>query len=346
MMIRPSLLAAGLVAALLLPSCQPKDTQNSPEELARQSADKITQEHFASQWQAQKTLPLDKNEEIERLAQWADPQQAEAVQKILSQHQEKTGKPAQADSLAPNSLKPAENAALLIAIRDYKEGSKKIQQIIEQHKGQILDEDERHSAQRLENTFVVQVHPQELKGLMNSLRDLALVIRQKKIWQQDLSMQVIDLETRIENKKAAQERLREMLKSAKNAQEVLPIQKEMDVVVTELETLSRAAQALSKKQQYATLTLGFYQELPQINPAAQANFGEQVQTGFVEGWANFKAFLIACAFYWAYILSGSLLLLILWFSYLSSRRKDQQLREQALQTQQQWLILQQQKHKN
>jgi hypothetical protein len=98
------------------------------------------------------------------------------------------------------------------------------------------------------------VPPTDFSTFVQELRDMAMPLRQKKLWRDDQTAQYIDLEARLASKKASQENLAVLLQNAKTAGDIATIQKELDEVTTELESLVRSAQALPEKVTYSTLS--------------------------------------------------------------------------------------------
>ena len=307
---------------------------------ARQQADQAQLERFE-----QGHKPPVSNEplsEWEQLLPVLDETAAPQVRKILVQN--KADNPIAADSMLKllgdsQTPKVAENAAMLMGVRDYKAAGQKIQQALQKHGAQIIDQEERHSELKQEQNLSIEVSPAKLQALMGELQDLALVIRQKRVWLQDLSARFVDLQTRIESKQLAQNRLREMLKTGKQAQDILPIQRELDAVTADLESLLRTAHSLSRRRAQSLLSLSYYQDLSPQN-AQQADFGTRMMEGLGAGWLNFQESLVLLSNHWPYVVLGFVfLLLYLWRSaYVKARERKFQ--EQLLQAQQQLMLVQ------
>lgn len=236
------------------------------------------------------------------------------------------------DSSAPTEIW-VENAAMLIAIRDYKAARDKVLTLVAQNDGLVAAEAERFTEQKLQNTFTIQVPVANYPILLNAFRDMAMVLREKTTWREDLSVSWTDVQARLEAKRVAQQRLKTMLQAAKST-EILAVQRELDILYEEMQTLNRTAQLLRQKTRYSTITLAMYQDASQ--PAtAQANFGERISENAQNGWAHFKTTLIKLSTYWVYISIGSLFLLVMYFSARRARSRAAAEQKQLFAAQQQ-----------
>jgi hypothetical protein len=109
------------------------------------------------------------------------------------------------------------------------------------------------------NTAVIQV-----KIPYDRFDDFLLVtgnfgkITSKNMNVEDVTMEYYDLENRIKNKKILQSRFQNYLSNARNTEELLKIETELNRVTEEIESLEGNFKNLSHLVQYSTLTLNFY----------------------------------------------------------------------------------------
>jgi len=246
----------------------------------------------------------------------------------------------QVDSMLNNSPAIIENGAILIGVRDYNETYDRIRDLVEEYDAQIENEEERTTDFRLENTLVIRIDPLKFKSLMAALRELSVVVREKRLWKQDLESQFVDLKARLDSKFEAKKRLEQFMKSAKKAEDVLPVQRELDVVTEEIEAITKTAKSLTQKTIYSTVTATFYQEVIE-STTQDASFGDRFVEGAKTGWINFKEFLILSAHNWPYIAIGMIFFFVIVLALQSNRRRSRQFKIKAMQAQQQWLLQQQ-----
>lgn len=340
----PRLVRMGSYLALLsLAACQPSAPQTAQQLPLEQALD----QRFALHTAAHHDLPELESAELQNIQTALNGTTEQHVQKILAQlpasNQPKTNEaPKDSQSLAlvdttNNAI--VKNAALLLGVRNYEEAYKNIHEYAQHFQAQIVSEEEHSSDSLLENTFVLLTPPQNFDALINELREMAMIIRQKRIWQKDLTAQFVDLRTRVATKQEAQTRLKGLLDNTKQADQIIPIQRELDAVTAELEALVRTTQELSKKAVFTTVTVTIYQTLDR--KLAHADFSDRFSGGLTKGWVDFKDFLIRATTVWPWVILGFMLFVAVLFAMRSSRRQARQFQLQTLQNQQQWLIQQQ-----
>lgn len=353
------ILVVGLLCCFA--ACQQPKNEPSPEEIARLDDKEELENLFQTRVEQQKNSAIVEDSLIRPLDMPLDATVAGEVHKILAQHTpmeadqpmskngatrtpQVGGEAFNTDSIVAqlnNGMALVENGAMLINVRDYGGTYDQINKLVGNYASLVVSEEERTTDFRTENTMVINTPPENFRKLVGDLRELATVIRQKRIWKQDLTAEFVDLESRITSKVMAQNRLKSYMEEAETAKEVLPIQRDLDKVTEELEALVRTASALTQRTAYSTVTLTFFEELEEETPV-QAAFGDRFGENISTGWMNFKEFLIGAANYWPYIAIGLVFLLTGFLATLNSRRKARQFRLQALQAQQQWAIQQQQ----
>ncbi len=228
-----------------------------------------------------------------------------------------------------------ENAAMLMGVREYESSRNKIRNLAAQNEAIIAAEAEKFSEHKLQNTFTLQVPTKNYPAMLDALRDMAMVLREKTTWREDLSVSWSSVQARLEAKRVAQKRLQEMLRAqGSKASDILPIQQQLDALYEEMQALQRTTQLLQQKTLYSTITLSIYQDLQQPS-TQQANFSEQFTTNAQNGWAHFKSTILQGAKYWVYISIGAVFLLIMVLARRSARRRALREQQQVYAAQQQ-----------
>ncbi len=106
---------------------------------------------------------------------------------------------------------------------------------------------------------------------------------------EDVTMQYIDLDSRLKNQKAQEERLIEILDMAETVEEVLEIERELYRVRGEIEYMTAQFTQLQDRIAFATINLTLREEsIPTevISPGAFENFGTRIKETFI-GSINF-----------------------------------------------------------
>ncbi len=121
----------------------------------------------------------------------------------------------------------------------------------------------------------------------------------------DITMQYVDLESRLNNQKAQEARLVEILKMAETVEEVLEVERELSRVRGDIEAMTARLTTLKDQVSYATIHVSMREEtIPteQISPGAFDNLGERIMAALI-GSINF-------------ILNAASILLVVFFALL------------------------------
>ncbi len=154
---------------------------------------------------------------------------------------------------------------------------------------------------------------------------------------EDVTMQYIDLDSRLKNQKAQEERLIEILDMAETVEEVLEIERELYRVRGEIEYMTAQFTQLQDRIAFATINLTMREEAIQtevISPGAFENFGVRIKetlVGSINFVLNALSFIIIAiaALLPVMILLGIIALIIILILRRATRRKKKSAVENA-----------------
>lgn len=108
-----------------------------------------------------------------------------------------------------------------------------------------------------ENGFdaTVRIPNRYFEEAMNSAGDLGKV-KYRSVNSQDVSEDFYDLQTRLETKKTMQEKLESYLSSAKDMKDLLEVERQLNMVTTEVESMEGRMKRLSNQIDYSTIYMG------------------------------------------------------------------------------------------
>jgi len=110
-------------------------------------------------------------------------------------------------------------------------------------------------------------------------------LNEKKITSEDVTTEVIDTKSRLEAKKQVRLRYLDLLKQAKNMEEILNVQSEINGIQEQIESSAGRMEYLQHSSSFSTIHLTFYQVL---NGAAidsdKPNFSSRITNAFRFGW--------------------------------------------------------------
>jgi hypothetical protein len=158
-------------------------------------------------------------------------------------------------------------AVLKLEVKDFKVCSDLIHRSAKQYGGYIAGEDQSQSADKKESTISIKVPVEQFEALMNQLPSDSDKIIEKKITTEDVTGEVVDTKSRLQAKEQMRLKYLEFLKQAKNMEDVLKVQGEINNIQEEMESASGRINYLSHQSVYSTINLTFYQPLAGYNPS-------------------------------------------------------------------------------
>ncbi len=202
------------------------------------------------------------------------------------------------------------NAALNFEVKDYKSFYASFREKVKSVGGYVAQEEQTQSEYKIENTIAIKVPVDQFDNAVNLLSANAEKINEKKITSQDVTTEFVDTRSRIESKKQVRERYIDLLKQAKNMEEILNVQSEINGIQEEIESASGRIQYLGHSSAFSTINLTYYQVL---NSAAVDNekpsFGKEVASAFKTGWSWVTDLFVALVSIWP-------LFIVSFFAYL------------------------------
>ena len=172
--------------------------------------------------------------------------------------------------------------------------------------------------------MTLRVPPESLDPLLNFVEAQAAYMHSKEVTSKDVTEEFVDVESRLENKRRAEQRYREILAQARTVEEILKVEGHLRKVTEEIEAAEGRLRYLSSKTAMSTVKLTFYQ--PNYLPAEAPgqSYFSKLGASFTAGWKFLQKLILALVRVWPLIL---ILLTIIW---LIKRRVDAQDRQKAM----------------
>ena len=176
-----------------------------------------------------------------------------------------------------------------LAVRDTRETIQEIRDIVAQAEGLISYS---YVYEMRENQYgaylTLRIPSPRFDSIMSRLEELGKSTN-VQTGLDDVTMQYVDLESRLNNQKAQEARLIEILEMAETVEEVLEVEKELFRVRGEIESMTAQFNQLSDQISCSTIDVSLREEtIPTeiISPGAFDNFGEKIKQAFI-GSINF-----------------------------------------------------------
>ena len=143
--------------------------------------------------------------------------------------------------------------ALNVSVNDIPSSIDKAVEIVASKKGYV----ERKSANgERKASLLLRVPPKELAVVMNEISTLGEV-NYRYLSSKDVTEQYIDIQARIRNKIALRDKLKELLEKTKNIQDILAVEKELNRVQSDIDSMSGRFKALKGRVDLAELNVEF-----------------------------------------------------------------------------------------
>ncbi len=164
-------------------------------------------------------------------------------------------------------------------------------------------------------SMTVRMPAQNFEKLVDGLTDQASHIDNKSIRSTDVTTQYIDIKTRLETKKALEQRYLELLKKAGRMEDILSIEGKLAEVRSDIESTQGQFNYLSKQVAYSTLTVSFYTKAL----VEGDGFFHKLKNAFSTGFDVLAGLFFGMIAIWPIIL---ILLIVIWFlrRYWKKRR--------------------------
>lgn len=149
----------------------------------------------------------------------------------------------------------------------------------------------------------IRVASEKFDHLFDSLASQSGEIEERKVEIEDVTERYYDLQARIKNRKALEERYIELLKKAESIKDMLEIERNLNELRMEIEMQEGKFRYLSKQVRYSTIHLHFYELLPYTySSELRPGFGARLMESLSNGWQIFLSFLIGLTSLWPFLL--------------------------------------------
>jgi len=177
------------------------------------------------------------------------------------------------------------NASVNLEIKNYKPFNDLIHENIRKYGGYIAQEEQNQTDYKIENAIVIKVPVDQFDNLVAALTAGDQKILEKKITSEDVTTQIVDTKSRMEAKKQVRLRYLDLLKQARNMEEILNVQNEINGIQEDIEAASGRIEYLSHAAVYSTIHLTYFQILDaSAKDVSEPTFGTKIWQSFKNGW--------------------------------------------------------------
>ncbi len=195
----------------------------------------------------------------------------------------------------PEKIKKTAN--LNFTVDDYAKARADIEKIVKAGNGYISNDNEQKSTYSITNEMVIRVVNKDFEILINNLLKTATDVNSKNIYVEDVTAQFVDIQARLNSKKAIEARYISLLSKAQKVSDMLEIEEKLGEIREEIEAKEGELKYLSDQVDYSTINLYIHQDFEYI-PGEKAGFWGRMGNAFGNGWNGFLTFIVGLMYAW------------------------------------------------
>jgi hypothetical protein len=194
----------------------------------------------------------------------------------------------------------AYHVSLTVETKEFAAAKKKVETVVEQAGGYIA---QAHSAetpnQPQRADLTLRVPAEHLHAVLDELRGLGRVVNEQ-ISSEEVTGQVVDLETRLRNARATEQRLIQVLNERTGkVRDILEVEREIGRTRQEIERMDAQRQNLLQRAQMATIEVALVEEFKAQLQPAPVGTATRLRNAFVEGYQGLVGTLLGFVFFFA-----------------------------------------------
>jgi len=203
------------------------------------------------------------------------------------------------------------NATMNIEVKDYNGYYTSFREKVKSLGGYVAQEEQSRSDYKIENTIVVKVPVDQFDNAVVLLSANAEKVHERKVTSQDVTTEFIDTKSRIEAKKLVRQRYSDLMNQAKNMQEILSVQSEINSIQEEIEAATGRINYLGHSAVFSTITLTCYQVLnSSAKQETEPSLGAKIGQAFKTGWSWIADLLVGLISIWPLFIAAFLLIIV------------------------------------
>jgi hypothetical protein len=176
------------------------------------------------------------------------------------------------------------NAQLNLEVEDYNSYNQLVHTNVKNWGGYIAHEEEQSTEYQKVNTLSLKVPVDQFDNVVQSLSSGKEKVIVKKISSEDVTGEVVDTRSRMETKRQTRQRYLDLLKQAKNMEEILLVQNRIDDIQLQIESATGRLDYLTHASALSTIQLTFFQVIkPGAPETKDPSFGYKVLDSLKNG---------------------------------------------------------------
>ncbi|MDZ7267002.1 MAG: DUF4349 domain-containing protein [candidate division KSB1 bacterium] len=180
-----------------------------------------------------------------------------------------------------------QTASLSCEVGNFEETARRLRALVEESGGYLVSSETRSDEDgRQSGTLVLRVPADKFETTLAALKRLVKKVENENISGNDVTEEFYDLSARLNNKRRAEQRFLEILKTAVKTTEILEVEQALANVREEIERLEGRQRYLSDQVALSTITVFWHEPRPLITTGRDSFWGK-LKRGFENGLAGF-----------------------------------------------------------
>jgi hypothetical protein len=197
-------------------------------------------------------------------------------------------------------------ANLQLQLEDYKKFNASIHESLKQFGAYIAEEKQEQTDYKIENTLSIKVPVVQFDDLVNSFTGNGIKIIEKNISSEDVTGETVDTKARMQAKMAVRDKYLQLLKQAKNMNEILQVQDEINGIQEDIEAAGGRINYLQHASAYSNITLTYYQYINGSSPNDEKpGFFTNLSRAFSTGTSLISNLVLFMISIWPLLLSAA-----------------------------------------
>jgi len=194
-------------------------------------------------------------------------------------------------------------ANINIQVKEFKEGTDKIRQVVKANGGYISSSNEQNNGYSIQGEMSVRIASKNFDKAVKELLAIAVYVNSKSENAEDVTEEFIDIMTRLKTKKEVEKRYLEILGQARTIVDILEVEEKLRMIREEIEAKEGQLKYLKDQVRFSTIRLTYYQTNEKYEKAPEPSFFSKIGDALVDGWQGLLMFFVGLAYFWpAFIL--------------------------------------------
>ncbi len=190
------------------------------------------------------------------------------------------------------------NARIGFQSDDLAKTSERLIKLTKKYEGYISKDESNNNYGQLRHNLTIRIPATNFDAFLKGVGEGVNEFDYKNISTDDVTSEYLDIEARIKTKKELEIRYLEILKKANSVKDILEIEKELNYVREEIESIQGRLKYLKNQVGHSTFHIEYYKEVPYEGDS----FAEKIGNGFGNGWDNLLMFFVGIINLWPFVI--------------------------------------------